>query len=136
MVDDPVHDDMVREERDDLHLAAAAGAEHRVVLVDLANHFRPTLGGEAPERVFDNPERDLIEDPRLVQSALGHQKMEVGVKIDPIAECLDDGDNPRLEGRPGHGLKISKERSDCTVALKTLLIFRDKPLEIMKEHPV
>jgi len=33
-----------------------------------------------------------MEDARLVHSALGHQKMEVHVKINPVPEGLDGGD--------------------------------------------
>jgi hypothetical protein len=32
---------------------------------------------------------DFMEDAHLVHSALGHQKMKVGVKIDPLPERLD-----------------------------------------------
>jgi hypothetical protein len=42
--------------------------------------------------------------------------MEVGVEIDAVPERLNDGDNPRLDGRSGHGLKIKKNRSDGTAA--------------------
>jgi hypothetical protein len=38
------------------------------------------------------------------------------VEIDAVPECLNDGDNPRLDGRSGHGLKIKKNRSDGTAA--------------------
>jgi len=38
------------------------------------------------------------------------------MKIDPVPERLDDGDNPRLEGRPRHGLKIEEKRPDGTAA--------------------
>jgi hypothetical protein len=33
-----------------------------------------------------------IEDAFLVHAALGHQKMEVGVEINPVPEGLDGGD--------------------------------------------
>jgi len=34
-----------------------------------------------------------VECPRLVHSALGDQNIEVKVKIDPVIEPLDDGDD-------------------------------------------
>jgi len=57
--------------------------------------------------------------------------MEMRVEIDPVAEGLNDGDNPRLEGRSGHGLKIKKNRSDSTAAK----IPQELALELEK-HPV
>ena len=71
-----------------------------------------------------------MEEPRFVHSALRHQEMEMGVKIHPIAECLDDGDNPRLEDRPGHGLKIEEKRPDGAAAKipeKLALEFEEHP---------
>jgi hypothetical protein len=56
--------------------------------------------------------------------------MEMGVEIDPFPEGLDDGDNAGLEGRPGHGLKIKKNRSDSAAAK----ISQELPLEL-EEHP-
>jgi hypothetical protein len=38
-----------------------------------------------------------LEDARFVHTALGHQKMQVRVKIDPVPEGLDDGDNAGLK---------------------------------------
>jgi hypothetical protein len=35
MIDNPVHDGILREEGDDLHAAATLGAEHGVNLIDL-----------------------------------------------------------------------------------------------------
>lgn len=36
---------------------------------------------------------DLMEGARLIYPALGHQEMEVGVEIDPVAKALDGGNN-------------------------------------------
>jgi hypothetical protein len=47
---------------------------------------------------------DPMENSRPVYPALGHQKMQMRVEIDAVPEGLDDGDNPGLEDRPGHGL--------------------------------
>lgn len=53
-----------------------------------------------------------MEDPRLIPSALGHQKMQMGMEIYSIPEGLDDGDNAGLKHRPRHGLKIEEKRPD------------------------
>ena len=57
VIDDAVHHGMLREEGDDLHPAAALGADHRVHLIDLPDHGRPALGRKAPELLLDDPER-------------------------------------------------------------------------------
>jgi len=36
---------------------------------------------------------DLMEDAAVIHSALGHQEMEVRVKVDPIPKGLDRGDD-------------------------------------------
>jgi len=46
MVDDPIDSLIISDEGDDLHRASALGKDHRVDLIDLANHLRPALGGE------------------------------------------------------------------------------------------
>jgi len=38
---------------------------------------------------------DLMEDAAVIHSALGHQEMEVRVKVDPIPKGLDRGDDAR-----------------------------------------
>gem|GEM_PF-1640392 len=48
VLDDPIDDSVLREEGDDAHRAAASRTDHRVDLVDLADHGRPALGGDAP----------------------------------------------------------------------------------------
>jgi hypothetical protein len=48
-----------------------------------------------------------MEDARLVHSALSHQKMEVGVEIDPVPEGLDGGNDARSKRAPGHNLEAS-----------------------------
>jgi hypothetical protein len=47
----------LRDENDDLHPAPAFRADHRVHLIDLPDHCRPTLGRKAPELLLDDPER-------------------------------------------------------------------------------
>ena len=59
----------------------------------LADKHRQYLAGEDLGQPRVVQARDLMEDTRRVHSALGHQKMQVGVKIDPIPERLDGGDD-------------------------------------------
>ena len=54
-MDDPIHNSIVGEESDDLHVTAV-GAEHRVNFVDLADHLGPALGRDGPELLLDNGE--------------------------------------------------------------------------------
>ena len=56
VMDDPVHYGVVREESDDLHRAAALRTDHRVDLIDLADHLGPALGRERPELLLNHPE--------------------------------------------------------------------------------
>ena len=42
--------------------------------------------------------------------------MQMRVEIDPVAEGLDDGDNPGLERPPRHGPQINENRPDRTAA--------------------
>ena len=44
MIDDPVHNGILRDESDDLHSAATLGADHRIYLIDLPDHLGPALG--------------------------------------------------------------------------------------------
>ena len=53
----PIHDGNLREEGDDLHPAPAFRADHRVHLIDLPDHGRPTFGRKAPELLLNDPER-------------------------------------------------------------------------------
>jgi hypothetical protein len=55
-----------------------------------------------------------MESASGIHPSIGHQEMEMGVKIDTVPERLDDGDNPRLKSRPRHALKIEEKRPDST----------------------
>lgn len=59
---------------------------------------------------------DLLEDARLVYSALGHQDMEVRVEIDPVAEGLDGSNDsgPKLAARDR--LKIARQGAKSRAA--------------------
>ena len=56
MINNPIHDGNLREEGDDLHPAPAFRADHRVHLIDLPNHGRPTFGRKAAELLLNDPE--------------------------------------------------------------------------------
>ena len=74
-----------------------------------ADEKRQDLAGEdlGQARVVDPG--DPMEDTRLVHPTLRHQKMEVDVKIDPVAEGLEDGDDSGLERVPGRHLEVSAQ---------------------------
>ena len=57
-----------------------------------------------------------MEDARFVDASLGHQKMEVGMKIDLVPEGLDDGDNTRHKCTPGYNLEIAGQRAEGQAA--------------------
>jgi hypothetical protein len=42
-----------------------------------------------------------MEEAGLVHSTLGHQEMEMGVKIDPVSKGLNGRDNPGHQLAPG-----------------------------------
>ena len=60
---------------------------------------------------------DLMEEARLVHSALGHQEMEVGVKIDPIAECLNSCDDSGHNVSFSHDFEIPRQGAEGAVAV-------------------
>jgi hypothetical protein len=84
VVDDAVDHGIVGEEGDNLHLALALRADHRVHFVDLADHLRPALGGDGSELVLHDQERKrgqiyLLDLP------------PVGIGIEPIVPDSDLG---------------------------------------------
>ena len=133
MIDDAVHDGNLRDEGNDLHPAPAFGPDQAV---DVEAGVRPRkqplcpiraeklpadekvqhLAGEdlGETRVVDP--RDLMEDARLVQAALGHQKMEVHMKIDPVPKGLDGGDDPGRKRAPGHNLEVTAQGPEGAAA--------------------
>ncbi len=52
---------------------------------------------------------DLVEGPGLVHSALGHQEMEMRVKIDPVAKGLNGRDDPGHDIARGDHFEITDE---------------------------
>ncbi len=67
--------------------------------------------------IFPTTERNQVKEipakrarRPLVYPALGHQKMEMRVKIDGVSECLDDGEKAGFERRVRYGLKIEEKR--------------------------
>jgi len=53
-----------------------------------------------------------VEDPRLVDTALGQQEMQVRVEVDPIPEGLDSNNDAGDELFSRQGLKIDREGLD------------------------
>jgi len=75
VVDDAVHHGIVGEESDDLHRAPALRTDQRVNLIDLTDHLGPALGGDGPELVLYNPERES-----LTARLLDFPSMGIGVE--------------------------------------------------------
>ena len=71
----------------------------------LADKHRQHLAGEDLGEPHVVDPRDLMEDSRLVHAALGRQEMEVHVKVDPVPEGLDGGDDPGRKRALGHNLE-------------------------------
>ena len=57
--EDSVHNGEIGEEGDDLHLAAALGAEHRVDLIHFSDHLGPAAAGNPPPFLLDDQELRL-----------------------------------------------------------------------------
>ena len=55
---------------------------------------------------------DLVKDSSFIHRSFGHQTTEVGMKIDPVPERPDDGDDTGLELSSPDGLEIEKKRVD------------------------
>ena len=55
VVDDAVHHGIVGEESDDLHRPSALRTDHRVHLIDFADHCRPALGRDGLELLLATP---------------------------------------------------------------------------------
>ena len=60
MINNPVHNGNLRDEGDDLHPAPALGADHRVNLIDLPDHGRPTFGRKTPELLLNDRSEKAI----------------------------------------------------------------------------
>lgn len=71
MANDAVHEATVREERDELHRAAALGIEEGVNPVDRADHLGPALGRDGPELLLEYPERERLIDHLLDLPPMG-----------------------------------------------------------------
>jgi hypothetical protein len=73
----------------------------------LADKIGENLAAEelSQSRVVDPG--DLMEEDRLVHPVLGHQEMEVGVKIHPVPKCLSGRNNSGHKVAPGHDFEIT-----------------------------
>ena len=204
MVDNPVHGGIIGDEGDDLHHSPAFGAGHRVHLIDLPDHGRPTFGrveiNAVPEGLDDGdnaglerrPGRNLqIEEKRPLGTAakipqelpleleehpehLGNRKDHLTMRniqeerlphpLAPLLKTLGMAGRAKPSGFAGKHQKMfcpaarapdpSKSAAgiaaveialddilddrpeEAVFPLKTPLLFRDEPLEMMKKHPV
>jgi len=50
---------------------------------------------------------DLMEEARLVHSAVGDQEMEVRMDIDPVPKCLNGGDDSGPKLASAHDFEIA-----------------------------
>ena len=71
-----------------------------------------------------------MEDARPIQAALGNEKMQVRVEIDPVAEGPDGGDDAECERAPGHHLKIPAQGPEGRPAQ-----LPQQPPLVLEEHP-
>jgi len=71
---------------------------------------------------------DLMEEACLIHSTLGHQEMDVGVEIDPVAECLNGGNNSGHQLAPGCYLEITGQGPEGAAAELPL-----QPAIVLKE---
>jgi len=102
--------------------------------------LRPFLADELPAQTKrqDLPgeefgqARDLKEDTRLVHSALGHQEVEVGTKIDPVPKWLDGRDDSGLKRTPGHFLEVYRQGVDSAA----VNISRSRRLYLKKRRSI
>jgi hypothetical protein len=105
VIDNPIDHGIVGEESDDAHLAAALRADHRVNLIDLADHLGPAPGRDGPELFLHHPERDSL------RACLDLASMGVGVQpIIPhrdLALIRDMGGDPGDELQVVHPLRLS-----------------------------
>jgi len=53
-----------------------------------------------------------MEDARLVHTALGHQKMEMRVEIDPVSEGLNDGNDSGHKLTPANKREITGQGAE------------------------
>ncbi len=53
-----------------------------------------------------------MEEAGLIHPAFGHQEMEVGVEVDPVAEGLDGSNEPRLNPGSRDHLKIAGQGAE------------------------
>ena len=99
MVDNPVHHGVLGEERDDLHRTSASGTGQGVDFIDLADHGRPSLGGNRPQLLVDDPERQ-VRKARLADLP------PVGVGVEAAIAHHDLALVGDVRGHPGDELQI------------------------------
>jgi len=81
-----------------------------------ANKKRQHLAAEDLGQARIIKEAHLMEGAHRIHPALGHQKMQVRMKIDPVPEGLDYGDNAGLKCFARCSLKIYEKCPDRAAA--------------------
>jgi hypothetical protein len=96
----------------------------------LSDEHRQDLPGEELGQTGVVDPRDRVEDAVLIHPTLGHQKVEVRVKIYPVSEGLDGGEDTRDELFPRHGLEIIRQGVDrraAKIAQEPPLVLEKRP---------
>jgi hypothetical protein len=107
--------------------AVGVGVESLVPDSDLAFPFiegEAFQGQKRPDHVFSDPlgqsriveAWDLVEEAGLVRSSLGHQEMEMGVKIYPVPVGLNGRDDSGHQLALGHGFEIAGQGPESAAA--------------------
>jgi hypothetical protein len=73
----------------------------------LADEKSQDLVGEKSGKTAVIERSNLIEDARLIHSALGHQEVQVRMTIDPVPKCLDGRDDSGSKLAPGYKREIT-----------------------------
>ena len=83
---------------------------------------------------FGTINRSLI-GCELVHAALGHQEMEVYVKVDPVPEGLDSRGDPGRKRAPGRNLEITgqgPEGAAAEIAEEPALVLEEDPQHLRR----
>lgn len=73
---------------------------------------------------------DLMEEAVCAHPALGHEEMEVGVEVDPVAKCLDGRDDSGHKFTPGDSFEITGQGAKGQAAE-----FTQELAVILEENP-
>jgi len=99
VIDDFVHNRIVGEERNDLHLAAALRTEEGINFINLTDHLGPALGGDVLELLLHHKERESLMARLLDLSPVG-----IGVEAEVTDSDLSLVRN--MGSEPGDKLQV------------------------------